>query len=419
MTATALNLVQAMVRTSLGRIALICEREALTSKRPMVLLIHGALRRSDVLAAWYPILSPHYDVFLVDMPGHGRSPGEGPASVASIAARLREIIQAHFRSRAVVVIGESTGGIVAASLGDGTIEAVRGVVASDPPLSTAKQWPVQHSVMRAFERSPDNQFIKDFGYEVFGIAADGKITERLYYDVFARVAVPTLLLTGDLSLWPSTGRTGVPCLLDDVDRHVIASFGNQHIRSETIRGSGHLIMSPPGEQCRDLVTKFCRERLEGAPPKQIAVEPAAAPAGPKKPREQIEAFIAEGHRGGALAAARGYWQAEPSASVARYITGLAEKMWPAGRISAHRVAFLRSFTVEPMVPMLQAEAALDGCRIEAWVGDFNAYGQDILNPASGLYASQPDTVVLAVLLRDISPALDRRIRRSRGRRCRA
>ncbi len=407
MTATAHNLVQAMVRTSLGRLALICEREALTSTRPMVLLIHGALRRSDVLAAWYSILSPHYDVFLVDMPGHGRSPGEGPASIPSIATRLREIIHAHFRNRAIVVIGESTGGIVAAALGDGTIEAVRGVVASDPPLTTAKQWPVQHSFTRAFARSPNDQFIKDFGFEVFGIGKDGALTERIYYDVFAKVAVPTLLLTGDLPLWPTTGRTGVPCLLDDVDRHVIASFGNRHIMSETIRGSGHLIMSPPGDQCRELVLKFCRENIDRAPEKRQQAETTqAAPKAPAaKPREQIEAFLAEGHRGGALAAARTYWQAEPSASVARYITSLAEKMWPQGRTSVHRVAFLRSFTVEPMVPMLQAEAALDGCRIEPWVGDFNAYGQDILNPASGLYASKPDTVVLAVLLRDISPAL--------------
>lgn len=405
MTAQALNLVQAMVRTSLGRIALICEREALTSKRPMVLLIHGALRRSDVLGAWYPILSPHYDVFLVDMPGHGRSPGEGPATIASIAARLREIIQVHFRNRAIIVIGESTGGIVAAALGDGAIGAVRGVVASDPPLTAAKQWPVQHSFMRAFQRNPNDQFIRAFGDAVFGISEDGKVKERIYYDVFAKVAVPTLLLTGDLSLWPTTGRTGVPCLLDDVDKHVIASLGNRNIVSETIRDSGHLIMSPPGPQCRDLVLKFCSENMAREP--QKAAEPVQTAAKPEgaKPREQIEAFLAEGHRAGALAAARSYWEAEPSASVARYITSLTDKMWPTGRTSTHRVAFLRSFTVEPMVPMLQAEAALDGCRIEPWVGDFNAYGQDILNPASGLYASKPDTVVLAVLLRDISPAL--------------
>ena len=129
MTATALTLVQAMVRTSLGRMALICERESFTSNRPIVLLVHGALRRSDVLGAWYPILSPHYDVFLADMPGHGRSPAEGPASIESIGVRLREIIHAHFRNRAIVIVGESTGGIVAASLADGNVAAVRGVIA--------------------------------------------------------------------------------------------------------------------------------------------------------------------------------------------------------------------------------------------------------------------------------------------------
>lgn len=93
------------------------------------------------------------------------------------------------------------------------------------------------------------------------------------------------------------------------------------------------------------------------------------------------------------------------ASEARKITSLIDRLHPAEQIVTHKVAFLRSFTLEPVIPFLEAHAALDGCRIVPWIGGFNAYGQDILQPASPLYDHQPDTIVVAVQTRDLVPAL--------------
>jgi len=126
---------------------------------------------------------------------------------------------------------------------------------------------------------------------------------------------------------------------------------------------------------------------------------------PSDPRAEIEARLAADDLQGARERARRYWRDNANASAARFLTGRLERFWPAARIVDHRVAFLRSFTVEPVVPLLQAEAALAGCRLSPFVGEFNAYGQEILDPASGLYAHRPDTVILAVQTRDIAPAL--------------
>jgi len=123
------------------------------------------------------------------------------------------------------------------------------------------------------------------------------------------------------------------------------------------------------------------------------------------PRAAIDALLEAGDRPAARAAAAAYWSANANASAARFLTGRIERFWPADRIVEHRVAFLRSFTVEPVLPLLQAEAALAGCRIVPWVGEFNAYGQEILSPDSGLYAHGAQTVVLAVQTRDIAPTL--------------
>lgn len=120
-------------------------------------------------------------------------------------------------------------------------------------------------------------------------------------------------------------------------------------------------------------------------------------------RAEIDLALDQGDRVSALRHAQAYWQANPNALAARFITARLERLYD--QAPTHRVAFLRSFTVEPVLPLLQAEAALAGCRIETWVGDFNAYTQDILNPASGLYGFEPNTVVLALQTRDLTPDL--------------
>ncbi|WP_293454075.1 HAD family hydrolase [Phenylobacterium sp.] len=123
------------------------------------------------------------------------------------------------------------------------------------------------------------------------------------------------------------------------------------------------------------------------------------------PRAAIDAAIAAGDLAAARRLAAAYWRDHVNASAARYLLGRLDSLWPAGAVREHRVAILRSFTVEPVVPLLQAEAALAGIRIAPWVGEFNAYGQEILDPGSGLYAHRPDSIIVAVQTRDISPDL--------------
>ena len=66
-----------------------------------------------------------------------------------------------------------------------------------------------------------------------------------------------------------------------------------------------------------------------------------------------------------------------------------------------KVAFLRSFTIEPVIPILKEQARTLGLDLVTWVGDFNTYAQDILNPESKLYEVDPDVVVLAVQAHEV------------------
>ena len=74
-------------------------------------------------------------------------------------------------------------------------------------------------------------------------------------------------------------------------------------------------------------------------------------------------------------------------------------------LSAARVAILRSFTVEPMVPLLRAHALVSGIDAAVFVGEFNSWTQEILDPHSPLYAFAPSVAILAVATRDLVPEL--------------
>lgn len=70
-----------------------------------------------------------------------------------------------------------------------------------------------------------------------------------------------------------------------------------------------------------------------------------------------------------------------------------------------KLAILRSFTVEPLVPVLRASAMLGGINLEVKVGEFNAYPQEVLDSSSWLYGFDPGVVILAVQTRDVAPEL--------------
>ena len=79
------------------------------------------------------------------------------------------------------------------------------------------------------------------------------------------------------------------------------------------------------------------------------------------------------------------WQSCPTLSTAAFLSkALAESPLVAGW-PTRRVFVLRSFTVEPLVPLLVAEGLAAGVLFRITVGDFNAYSQEILDPASVLY----------------------------------
>jgi FkbH-like protein len=68
-----------------------------------------------------------------------------------------------------------------------------------------------------------------------------------------------------------------------------------------------------------------------------------------------------------------------------------------------RVALLRSYTVEPIEPILKLRLLLDGFRPSIWIGGYNQYTQEILNERTSLHAFRPDLVVMMIRLEEVMP----------------
>jgi FkbH-like protein len=122
-------------------------------------------------------------------------------------------------------------------------------------------------------------------------------------------------------------------------------------------------------------------------------------------RQEIDRLVSTGDGINASRHLARLWHQDPGLSTASYIGSCYEKVRPNVSLVPCRLALLRSFTLEPLVPLLRAAALVQGIDLKVYISEFNAYAQDILNPASQLYRFEPDIVTLAVQTRDIAPEL--------------
>lgn len=130
-------------------------------------------------------------------------------------------------------------------------------------------------------------------------------------------------------------------------------------------------------------------------------------ATPKELRVAVDSAIEAGDRASARLILQHLWAQHGGSAQAGFVTGRWLRAADPGVLAQPlRLMVLRSFTLEPVVPLVRAGGLLTGLDIDVTVGDFNTYARDLLDPASPLYGSAaPDAVVLAVHTRDIAPAL--------------
>jgi len=108
---------------------------------------------------------------------------------------------------------------------------------------------------------------------------------------------------------------------------------------------------------------------------------------------------------GAYQALRQLWSSRKNSATAAQVLSQKEQLAPYLELRRQRLAILRSFTVEPIVPILSADGFVNGVDVSVHVGEFNSYATEILAETSSLYSFDPDLIILAVQTRDIAPEL--------------
>ena len=126
---------------------------------------------------------------------------------------------------------------------------------------------------------------------------------------------------------------------------------------------------------------------------------------PAELRNEIDQAIADMQVGRALSLLKELWRAEPSLAMAPFVIDRFGKLDGAPPSVACNLLVLRSFTVEPVVPLARAAALCYGMDLSVRVGQFNSYVQEILDSSSTLYQDPTDVVLLAIQTRDLAPEL--------------
>ncbi len=116
---------------------------------PPLVLAHGA---GGSHLSWPPQLRrlPRADVIAPDLPGHGRSEGQGRASVRAYAEDVLALLDALALPRAVIV-GHSMGGAIAQELALRAPQRVAGLVL----LGTGSKLPVAPQLLPALLEAPE------------------------------------------------------------------------------------------------------------------------------------------------------------------------------------------------------------------------------------------------------------------------
>jgi FkbH-like protein len=126
---------------------------------------------------------------------------------------------------------------------------------------------------------------------------------------------------------------------------------------------------------------------------------------PSNLRTEVDRLIAEGALEIASRRLAELWRRDPASGTASFVTSRLDELRGKLALTKFKLAILRSFTVEPIVPLLRAEAFVYGIDLEVHVGDFNTYVQDMLDGQSALYRFAPNAAVLAVRTDQAAPEL--------------
>ena len=122
-------------------------------------------------------------------------------------------------------------------------------------------------------------------------------------------------------------------------------------------------------------------------------------------KQRIQSYFDSGDITAGHAALKQSIQKDLNLATAEWALQFVELLDQHQRLTRFNIAMLRSYTLEVTEPLLKAIALVYDVKLDIWLGEFNAFAQEMIIPESALYKQSFDAVYLGILSRDICPLL--------------
>lgn len=229
-----------------------------------LVFLHGSGGNSGAWSEQYSVLHKSFNIAAVDLPGHGKSEGEGEKDIFAYVLRVKEIL-AVLQLKRPVLVGHSLGAAIALGFAVQYPQDASAVVAAGGGLTM----PVNPDILEGFARQPD--LILDLMCK-FSIAKENR--PKLYNPLRESLGQASVEVTaGDMlacSKFDLTGelekiRVPVLALTGKEDKMTPPAFsekiagGIAGAKCALIEGAGHMSMLERPEAFNDALIRFCTE----------------------------------------------------------------------------------------------------------------------------------------------------------------
>lgn len=238
------------VTTRWGRVRLSTTNQGREANRPVVFAIPGVLSANEPLVNMGEGLGLLADFCLMQLPSFAGA-AVSSCAIPDLSALVAEVIETRFAGRQVVLLGVSTGAVIA--LGVRASNLAR-VVAVEPPLVTEGLWPLVEP-LRELLRSSRDATTATFVLEAFGVSETGLVA-RDYRSVLDGLAAPVDVIVGDAPLNPQRELERFPSLVDEAERWRLAATPG--VRMHLARDAGHNVVGHAVRTVYDVLREACR-----------------------------------------------------------------------------------------------------------------------------------------------------------------
>lgn len=239
-------------------------RQAGGAPRPLVFAMPGVLSAENDLVKLVANLGILADGCVL-RPPHDFGGDFRPASLAQISAAVGEVLETRFADRRVVLLGASTGAVIA--LGVRAANLAR-VVAVEPPLVTGGLWPVLEQLGDYIGKVSDPA-ARGFIEAAFGVRPDGA-APRDHSAVLDGLQVPVDVMLAGEPLMPQRQVARFPSLLGEAERRRLSETPG--VRLHLVAGSGHNVLGQALQKVSVVLQEACRRAGAALEPARLRLD---------------------------------------------------------------------------------------------------------------------------------------------------